>query len=146
SIPENRVMSKSFLRLVLALAACMLFLSSAQMNAQIPVVTIKIDAASPTLARVEGRFPKLAEADRPPVSSFMTETAGVSGLEKRISDLSVVQSTNNVSSWTYVADLKPIDKTQAATHVSWLGPNGGILVLDDLFPQGTIDMSGHSRA
>jgi len=105
------------------------------MNAQGPAVTIRIDAGAPTLAHVEARLPGTIETGKQALSSFMTETAGVSKLERRISNLTVSPSVNNTGVWSYVADLKPIVHPQAAAHISWLSARGGILVLDDILPQ-----------
>ena len=45
-------------------------------------------------------------------------------------------NTRNIGGLLYTVDLKPRPSAFAAAHVSWVNADGGLIMLDDLLPQG----------
>ncbi len=113
--------------------------------------TIRIDANSPSVARVQGRF--LHERSGTPANriSFMSDYAGTFGIYQRISDIRLADSkggtvfnrgipgeylaVSGIKAWSYSVDLAQTKSFVASAHVSWLSGDGGILMPDDFLPQ-----------
>lgn len=111
--------------------------------------TFTVEAVEPGRIRVEGKFINPAAATKN--WSFLRSYADVSGLEKRIENLRLLDSrgksveikkladgefltTENAISWRY--DVKTgLSQPAAAAHVSLLNENGGLLMPNDLLPQ-----------
>lgn len=45
-------------------------------------------------------------------------------------------AASDVRKWSYKIDLSPFKDPSAAAHISWMGAEGGVLMLDDVLPQG----------
>ncbi len=84
---------------------------------------------------------------------FLKSSAGVTGLEKRISGLKFFDlgggevghrelqageflTEKPASGWSYVIDLVPPEFTTAAAHISWIGEEAGLLMATDMLPMG----------
>ncbi len=121
-------------------------------------VTITVDRDSPSLARISGIRHAQGEARLPAFLQFMSDYAGTRGLEKRISAVQAFDAEGiklelerseagfsakrGIKTWTSAIDLAPFKQTTAATHLSWLGTDGGTLVLNDIIPY---ELSSHMR-
>ena len=151
SIPARRAMSKILRPIQLIPAAFVLILQFFTFAAgQHTEISITITKETPTLAKVNGRRDASGEARLPYFLPFMSAYAGVSGIDKRILDLKAFDkdgielplersgaeyhAQRSIESWNCVVDLSPIKQTTAATHLSWLGTDGGIFILDDIIP------------
>ena len=111
-------------------------------------IRIKIDEAQPSVARIEG---KCLNGRRLSGLSFLPSYAGITGLANRISQVKlgdqVIDSgktasgdyvaSSTFSSFSYSVTLRQMALLTTAAHISWLSPDGGLLVLDDLLPQPT---------
>ena len=113
--------------------------------------TIKIDEKNPSVAVVEGRFLKSDRPNRRNLA-FLREVAGARGLGERISVRSLTDragreiqfkklmageylADNDIVGWKYEILLTPQGMPSSLAHVSWLDPDNGLLMLDDLLPQ-----------
>ncbi len=151
SIPARRAMSKNLRPIQLIPAAFVLILQFFTFAAGQDVeLTITVDSDSPNLVKVKGSRNEFAEARLPYFLPFMSSYAGVRGIDNRISALkafdkggselplvrseSVYHAKSSIKSWICAVDLSPIKNTAAATHLSWLGTDGGIFVIDDIIP------------
>ncbi len=148
-------MSKTFNPILLILAATILILQFFTFaGAQDIEVRIKISADSPSIAEIEGKFLSSKRRRNPRNLSFLTEYGGIGGLGDRISNLKLQNAdgktiTNkrfipgeyvaddDFTSWQYTVDLAPLKQASAAAHISWVKGNIGLLMLDDLLPQGS---------
>jgi len=159
SIPARRAMSKNLRPIELIPAAFVLILPFFTFAAgQDTEISITIAKETPTLAKVNGRRNASGEERLPFFLPFMSEYAGVSGIDKRILDLKALDkdgielplersgaeyhAQRSIESWSCFVDLSPIKQTTAATHLSWLGTDGGIFILDDIIPY---VLSSHRR-
>ena len=142
-------MSKYFRSFLLIFAAFLQILQFfTKTDAQDIEATIKIAANSGTLANVEGRFVKEHVGKKMP---FALDSAGISGLGERISDVRFARDGKTIAfrqivageylaesdflAWSYKVDLTSNKKWSAAAHLSWLEKDGGVIMLDDLLPQ-----------
>ena len=143
-------MSKYFRSFLLIFAAFLQILQFfTNSDAQDVEATIKIDANSPSVARVEGRFVKERASKN---LSFILDYAGITGLGERVSNVRLLGgdkkpvafrrmiageylADDDFRSWSYAVNLLPVAKQSAAAHLSWLGKDGGVIMLDDLLPQ-----------
>jgi predicted metalloprotease with PDZ domain len=133
-------------------AAAILLLCPAFSWAQDLHASFKVDAASPKVLQVEGRFARPRPFERERTIRFLTDYAGVNGLALRISSLELrdvngrslavrkiaegeFAADGPVTSWSCKYDLTPIQRTSASTHLSWIGPEGGLIMVDDIMPQ-----------
>ncbi len=109
--------------------------------------TIKIDANSPSMVTISGRF----NDEKPRRNlSFLLDFAGRSGLGNRISGVRLTDSSgktiasrqmipgeylaeSDFTGWSYALNLAPGDSPSASAHTSWL-KDSGILMLDDILP------------
>jgi hypothetical protein len=153
SIPVLCPMSKTLRSFLLVFAASVqilqLFNNS---DAQDIEATVTVDAATPSIVRVEGKFLWGQETRRGRNLSFLREYAGISNLGERVSDVSLKAADGSLVKlrrlmageyladgdfigWSYTLDLTPLKDPTAAGHLSWLTAEGGILFLDDLLPQ-----------
>ena len=144
-------MSKSYsFTPVIAAIVLVLLLAAANSHSQDLKATIELNPATGT-AQVSGRFSKEAGYGKNLNLSFLLDYAGVSGLGKRFS---AVTLTNNAGEtvgsrpimpgeflaerpfiiWKYLAELKPEPSPAARAHISWLTKDEGILMLHDLLP------------
>ncbi len=145
-----RPMSKCFNSFLLYLAFVLCIFGSAQ--GQNLSARIKIDAGPPAAAYVEGQFLTDRTGAGARSLSFVLDHAGITGLGERISDVRLVARDGSAvahrrmmageyladadfTSWSYAIDLSPLKNRAAAAHVSWLGPEGGIIMPYDLLPQ-----------
>jgi hypothetical protein len=111
---------------------------------------IRVPAVTSSSVEVSGRF--IRPQTNPRQLSLVRDYAGVTGLADRVSNvrLSDTNGANlayrelipgeytaeaNISSWSYTIDLTPIKRTAAASRLSWIGIDGGVLMVDDLLPQ-----------
>ena len=114
-------------------------------------VRISMDEKTPASIRVEGRF-LLAERPNRQNLIFLRDHAGTSGLAERFTSVELLGSggaplqfrkliageylaDGNIDSWTYGVSLAPTGRPSSYAHVSWLGPDRGILMMGDLMPQ-----------
>jgi len=151
SIPARRAMSKNLRPIELIPVAFVLILQFFTFAAgQDAEITITVDHDSPNLVRVKGSRNAFGEARLPYSLPFMSSYAGVRGIDNRISALkafgkdgielplmrseSAYHAKSSIKSWICAVDLSPIKNTAAATHLSWLETDGGILVIDDIIP------------
>ena len=121
-------------------------------DAQDMAVDVEIDAGSPARATVKGQF--LGSKLRYKNLSFLRDLAGIDGLGERVSGLELAAGSDNVvafkklmpgeylaednfNKWQYKIDLTEQKRPAAAGHISWLKEDTGLLMLDDLLPQGT---------
>jgi len=142
-------MSKYFRSFLLIFAAFVQILQFfTKTDAQDIEAMIKIAANSGTLANVEGRFVKEHVGKNMP---FALDSAGISGLGERISDVRFARDGKTIAfrqivageylaesdflAWSYKVDLTSNKKWSAAAHLSWLAKDGGVIMLDDLLPQ-----------
>ncbi len=117
-------------------------------------IEIKIGDRGPATAEVEGRYlnPSLRKNARN--LSFLNEYAGVSGLAERISDLGLADqggttltskrfgpgdyvASGEIALWRNNVDLSPLKQSSASAHISWIKDDTGLIMLDDLLPQGS---------
>ena len=114
-------------------------------------VEIDVDAGPPATATITGRFLPADHAHKN--LSFLSEYGGIDGLGQRISGLELKDVSGNAiaskmlipgeylaeggfDKWRYTLDLSEQKRPSAAGHVSWLNENTGLLMFDDLLPQG----------
>lgn len=146
-IVSMSIKDKRFSRVLLIFAGIFVFSGFAQ--SQIVKVSIKIDSAQSSTVTVEGQIlPATASKNW----SFLTSTAGIDNLGERISGLYLTDKNENPVTYKklipgefladepamyfrYKVDLSAPKKLSAMAHVSWLGGEQGILMLDDLLPQ-----------
>lgn len=146
-IVSMSIKGKRFSRVLLILAVISVFSGFAQ--SQIIKVAVKIDSAQTSTVTIEGQiFPENATKNW----SFLTSTAGIDNLGERISGLYLKDKDENPVTYKkliagefladepamyfrYKVDLTVPKKPSAMAHVSWLGREQGILMLDDLLPQ-----------
>lgn len=140
-------------RSLLLIAGSAFLILSAYLNAlaQDLEVKITIEDGQPSVAKVHGHFLK-EHTERN--LSFLQSYAGLPRLAERVSDVRLVAADNktvpskrvqegeyvgdaNFTSFEYSVDLKPAAAPYALAHASWLGADGGMLVMDDLLPQPT---------
>lgn len=117
-------------------------------------VRIKISADSPTTVEVEGKFLSLTPRKNPRNLSFPNEYGSATGLAERISNVELSDRDGHpvtykrfiageyvadadFANWKYRVDLTPPKQQSAAVHVSWIKGDVGLLMLDDLLPQGS---------
>lgn len=153
SIPARRAMSKILRPIQLIPAAFVLILQFFTFAAgQGLDGTLKIAAGDRPSVGVKMKLGAIRDVKN---LWFLDEYAGVTGLlTKRFSSIDFRDkqgfliarryltgfdsfSTGNVGSVNYVVDLKPLPGAFAAAHTSWINGDRGILMLDDLRPQGT---------
>ncbi len=148
-------MSKTFNPILLILAAAVLILQFFTFaRAQDIEVRIKISSDSPSMAEIEGKFLSSKPRKNPRNLSFLTEYGGIIGLGDRTSDLRLQNADGKTvankrfipgeyvadadfTSWRYAVNLAPLKQAPAAAHISWLNGDIGLLMLDDLLPQGS---------
>jgi predicted metalloprotease with PDZ domain len=114
----------------------------------------KIKVVSPSRVIVEGKFlePRYAEEKN---WTFLQSYADVNDLGKRINKLEIFDdqgqevivkkfapgiytAKSGAARWQYEIDLKPLNEATSAAHVSWLTPDGGLLMPEDLLPRLTV--------
>lgn len=145
-------MSKSFrsFLLIFAVSVQILYLFSNSFGQEIEVA-IRIGVKTPNVVTINGRFLREQPSGTELSIQLMTGYAGVDDLEKRVSDVHLFDgkgadlpllpmggnyfAERRINSWSYSVDLTPISNTTAAGHLSWMQPDGGILMVDDLLPQ-----------
>lgn len=113
-----------------------------------PEVSIKIDAAGSAV--VEARYRDARPDGRN--LSFSDSYAGLGDLAARVSDLRLIGrdgrvleyrklgpgeflAPGDILSWSCRIDLRPSERLAALAHVSWAGPEEGILMTGDLLPR-----------
>jgi hypothetical protein len=113
--------------------------------------TITVSEANLTSVSVVGKFEASSGAG-PRNLWFLKDFAGYDRLGERISDMAVTERTGQTVSmrqlipgeflaasdfqnWSYKIDLSPPNAQAAAAHVSWIGADRGIVMLDDVLPQ-----------
>lgn len=114
-------------------------------------ITVNLPENRRPVAEVRGRFPAAADSLAPGEIWFLDAIAGIEGLSRRRSRVTVFGSGENIiaerqfvgverfsraniGGYAYTVDLEPFGNTSAA-HISWADGSGGILMLDDLLPQ-----------
>ncbi|MBX7055299.1 MAG: hypothetical protein K1X36_10115 [Pyrinomonadaceae bacterium] len=114
-------------------------------------ITVKLADDGRPVAEIRGKFPMAEPPDARREIWFLDAIAGVEGLSRRRSLVTVFGTGENIiadrqfvgperfsrqgiGGYKYSVDLAPLGNTSAA-HVSWANGNGGILMLDDLLPQ-----------
>jgi hypothetical protein len=130
--------------------ASILILSAFRLSpAQTVETTIRIESA---VAVVEGRLTQAGAAPETRNFSFLSSYAGAENLGARVSELELsgpdgqkiayrklapgeFLAESAYRAWRYKIDLRPPDSPAALAHVSWLGPERGILTTADLLPQ-----------
>ncbi len=136
----------------LVLAAVSIFFSAVHISAH--SIEAKIKFISPSRVLVEGKFleERFAEEKN---WTFLQSYADVSDLGKRINKLvlfdekgeevfykrfapGIYTAKGAAVRWQYEIDLKTMNEPTAAAHVSWLGPDGGLLMPEDLLPRLTL--------
>ena len=150
-------MSKTFRTIFPILAALVQILQFFTNSAAQDIdVRIKISADSPSNAEISGRFTSPKPRRNPRNLSFLNEYAGVTALAERVSNVEIAHgdgrfitskrfnageyvANTDFTSWKYRVDLTPLKQHAAAAHVSWVKGDVGILMLDDLLPQGSGD-------
>lgn len=132
-------------------------------NAQSISATVTIDPATPSIARVEGKFwwgqsmvtqelvRPTPNPDRQRNFSFLSDYAGIPNLGDRVSDVSLKKADGSLvkfrrlmageylaeddfDEWSYSINLAPLKDPRAAAHISWLTAEGGVLFFNDLLP------------
>ena len=152
--PLSSPMSKTFRSFFMFLAACVailhLFNNS---DGQDIDVKIKISAGDPAIAEISGSFLSQKPRKNRLNLSFLNEYAGVSGLVNRISNVELSDrdgrpvvakrfnageylADSDFTNWKYRVNLEPLKQLSAAAHISWIKGDSGLLMLDDLLPQG----------
>ncbi len=150
SIPVLSPMSKTFRSFLIVFATSVLILQLFNNSkGQDIEAKIAIDANSPSVARVEGRYVNDPAGRN---LSFLLNYADTGGIGKRVSDVRLADrdgkpvnvqrliegeflAKGDFISWWYQIDLTPLEHFSAAAHLSWLTNDGGIVMLDDLLPQ-----------
>lgn len=127
-----------------------LTIGGAAVSAQELEAVIKI--ASPTSARVEGRFSKTDVLQENANWFFLKSISAADNLAARVADFGLTDTQGKTAAIVKLADGEYLANGQAATfryqidlkmpanaaalaHVSWLSSERGILMLDDLLPQ-----------
>lgn len=125
--------------------------------------TIKIDAHKPNVVVVSGHYLREPAKGREIELHFMSSFAGAEDLDDRVSNMHIRNAKGDelsvseigdsyftdsaIYAWSYDVDLKPVQKTTASTHISWLTADGGVLMIDDLLPQADLPpLSGIKRS
>lgn len=147
-------MSKILRTISLIFAASVLILQFFTFaGAQDIEVLIKIAAPSPTAVEVEGKFLASTPRKNSRNLSFLNEYGSATGLAERISNVELSDRNGHLvrykrfiageyvadadfAIWKYSVDLTPPKQQSAAAHVSWIKGDVGLLMLDDLLPQG----------
>ncbi|HEV7642992.1 MAG TPA: hypothetical protein VGO50_03540 [Pyrinomonadaceae bacterium] len=136
----------------LVLAAVSIFFSAVHIYAH--SIEAKIKFISPSRVLVEGKFLEQRFAEEKNWT-FLQSYADVSDLGKRINKLTlfdekgeevfykrfapgIFTAKSGAVRWQYEIDLKTMNEPTAAAHVSWLGPDGGLLMPEDLLPRLTL--------
>ena len=150
SIPALCPMSKtrpSFLPIFAALL--LIFHLFDNSNGQDVDATVKITTDNQVDADIRCNF---TSGDPPRDLWFLDEYAGITGLTQRLSPvyfydkqgyliarkrMTAVDNVNtrNIGGVGYSVNLRPHESAFAAAHVTWVNDFGGVLMLDDLFPQ-----------
>ena len=111
-------------------------------------VTVTIRSVSPPIAEIRGRNLQSSTNHN---FSLLRSYAGFANLADRISDIRLegkeglpvafrqfvpgeYVASGDFQKWSYKVDLSPNKKPAANAHISWLGPDSGLLFLDDLLP------------
>jgi hypothetical protein len=134
------------------LASLLIFTFALATRAADTVVSIRIDAGEPVSARLRVMLGgERRENER--FIWFLDEYGPVRDLAGRISSVGMIDGagrkvaerrtlageridTVGLGGLEYRMRLKQAESSFAAGHVSWVGANGGILMLDDMLPQG----------
>jgi hypothetical protein len=136
----------------LFLGSLLIFTFVASSRAAVPQVSIKLDRGEPFSARVRVLFPDDSSGILRTVW-FLDEFGSARRLSERVPAIGLIDSLGRkiaerkvlagqrldvgaVSGIEYRIQLKQAESAFDAAHVSWAGPNGGLLMLDDLLPQG----------
>ncbi len=100
-------------------------------------ITLRIKIDKRGQAEITGQFAEAFSGKVGRQFEWLDEFAGTSSLSKRFTGLMLTTRPSDavISQFTYNVDLKPLFARAAAAHVSWIGENGGLLMLDDLIPQ-----------
>lgn len=129
-----------------------ILLSALIITAQNLELKIKINAASPNLAQISGKLPKSSDKNW----FFLKSVANADNLGKRISHLELFDAQNQTvtakkliegeylaaaesAKFQYQINLEPLPNTMTKAHVSWISGEQGILMLDDLLPQNSVN-------
>ena len=127
-------------------AAFVMFASFAPAAAQGVTARLEIESFSPAVLKVFGRFPQPARS-----FSFETESAGVKGLEDRISSIELrdesggvigyrkagsgsVFAAEPVVTFSYSVAIDPPSDSLQGAHASWLSGKTALLFVSDLLP------------
>lgn len=150
-------MSKISRSILLISATAVLILQFfTNVGAQDIEVRIKISGDSPSIAEIEGKFLLSKSRKNPRNLSFLNEFGAATDLAERISNVELTDRNGHpiankrfiageyvadadFTSWKYCIDLTPLKQQSAAAHVSWIKGDVGLLMLDDLLPQGSIE-------
>src|ERR1700754_4611823 len=114
-------------------------------------IEVKITVLSPARVVVEGKFleERFSEEKN---WTFLQSYADVSDLGRRIVKFElfndkgeeivykkfapgIYTAKSGAVKWRYEIDLRPLEAPTAAAHVSWLLPDGGLLMPEDLLPR-----------
>lgn len=111
-------------------------------------VSLTVRSVTPPIVEIRGRY---AQSSVKRNFSLINDSAGFSDLAKRFSDIRLEDNdgkavafkqfipgeyvaANDFVGWRYTVDLTPEKRWATAAHVSWIGPNQGVLFVDDLLP------------
>lgn len=117
-------------------------------------ISISVHAGRPHRAEIRGRFID-NESQRIREIYLLDDYAGISGLASRFSPILLYdqqgflvarrsmiagerRTIRDFSGFAYSVALAASEQPSGAAHISWINENGGVLMLDDLFPQGFI--------
>ncbi len=116
---------------------------------------IQLDKSA-SVVKVSGRFTSGTRITNKKNLGFLASASGISDLGKRVAELKLLGRSGELvafrtlmdgeylaeseyTAWEYTVDLSPYSNSIAAGHVSWLTNENGILMLDDLLPQFSVD-------
>jgi hypothetical protein len=138
---------ESTLQILLVLFASLILASLSNVQAQVVTARISVISTSPARIGVS------VELDRPTRTlSFRQTYAGILGLGERIQSLhgfgangaavnvqtvtaGEFRATEDFARFSYEVDLAPPSRPSQMSHVSWLNPDRGLLMIADLLPQ-----------
>lgn len=115
--------------------------------------TFEVDlTAGAKSVRIKGQFTENSGITNRKNLAFLNSISGANELGRRVSDVRLFDrsgqpvevkrfadgeyvAATDYHAWEYTIDLTPPKNNAAAAHVSWIGANEGILMIDDLLPQ-----------
>jgi len=122
-------------------------------NGQDIEAKIKIDSRTPSIAQITGRFLKTERPNKRNLT-FLGELAGIPNIAGRIklvkcrgvdgeilpvkqfNAAEYLTSAADIAQFSYEVSLAPPTSASSRVHISWTDAESGLLMLDDLLPQG----------